>query len=229
MSLLPLNLGIKRKEFRANDASAKHADSIFETRRDAALRGAAYRCIRCGYESVAEAKDVKKSRLHVHHLDDDHHNNEPANLGPYCSLDHAYHHIGCDAPTTGGSLGWAGQMRIAFVPELAAEDLNHLQRACGAAMGNAIEREIALEIIDLLGVLAGPVKDVFGTYKSKDFAACFASMTEAQYEQRFEYIDGLRVLFSPAILQNVGQEMLEDARLLSINRWEGVANGLGLT
>lgn len=229
MSLSPLSLGIKRKEFRTNDANAKHADGIFETRRDDALRRASYRCTRCGYESVAEVRNGKSSRLHVHHLDDDHHNNEPANFAPHCSLDHAYHHIGCDAPTTGGSPGWASQMRIAYVPELAAEDLNHLQRACGAAMSNPVERVIALEIIDLLGVLAGPVKDVFGTYKSKDFAACFASMTEGQYDQRFEYIDGLRVLFSPKILQNVGQEMLEDARLLPITRWEGVANGLGLT
>lgn len=229
MSVLPLSLGIKRKAFRANDASAKHADGIFDARRETALRGTSYRCVRCGYESVSEAKGTKKTRLHVHHLDDDHHNNEPDNLAPHCSLDHAYHHIGCDAATTGGSQGWASRMRIAYVPELAAEDLNHLQRACGAAMSNDSERAIALEIIDLLGVLSGPVKDEFGTYKAKDFAACFSSMSDGQYEQRYEYIEGLRVLFSPELLQGVGQEMLEDARLFPVSRWEGVANGLGFT
>lgn len=229
MSLASLSLGIKRKEFRANDASSKHADGIFETRRETALRSSGYRCVRCGYESVTETKGGKKSRLHVHHLDDDHHNNEPSNLAPHCSLDHAYHHIGCDAPTSGGSVGWASKMRIGYAPELTAEDLNHLQRACGAAMGNELERELALEIITLLGVLAGPVKDEFGTFKSKDFAACFSSMSEAQYENRYEFIDGLRVLFSPDILQVVGQDMLDDARLLPVKSWEGVAHGLGFS
>lgn len=229
MQFEPLCIGIKRGEFRANDAHAKQADVVFDARRDAALRKQSYRCVRCGYESAESSKQKKRSNLHVHHKDNDHHNNEPDNYEPHCSLDHAYHHIGCDAPTPGGSKGWASQMRMGFAPELSAEDMNHLQRACGAALGNEKERAIALEVIGLLGVLAMPVNEVFNSFHAKDFAACFAKMDEAEYEQRHEHVEGLRLLFHPDILKMVGAEMLQDSPLFPVKSWEGVADGLGIS
>lgn len=229
MSLEPLCIGIKRGEFRANDAGSKQADAVFDTRREASLRRTSYRCIRCGYESAEDIKRKKRTYLQVHHLDDDHHNNEPENLTPHCSLDHAYHHIGCDAPTSGGSTGWATKMRVAFVPELSPEDLNHLQRAIGAALSSPQEKELAMEIIGLLGVLTQPVRDVFNSHQAKDFAAAFASMTPIEYEQRHQYVEGLRLLFHPEILTAVGADMLDDSPLFPVKSWEGVVNGLGLS
>lgn len=228
MYLDPLRIGIKRGQFRANDANAKQADTAFEAGREAALRKASYRCVRCGYESKDDVKRKKRSALHVHHLDNDHHNNEPENFAPHCSLDHAYHHIGCDAPSAGGSPGWATQMRIAFVPELESEDLNALQRALGAALSSPEEKENAGEILDLLGVLAFPVKEELGSFKAQDFAACLSAMSDAQYEQCDRAIEGLRVLFHPAILKQVGSEMLLDMPLFPVKSWEGVARGAGI-
>lgn len=227
MTFEPLCIGIKRAEFRANDANAKQADSAFEALRETALKKSAYRCLRCGYESTEDKLRRKHSVLHVHHQDNDHHNNEPQNHVPHCSLDHAYHHIGCDAPTPGGAKGWASQMRIAFAPELSPEDLNHVQRAIGAALSDAKEREIATEILDLLSVLSLPVRDVFGTNKAKEFAACFSSMSDVEYQERVERADGLRVLFHPDILKLSGSEMLSDAPLFPVKSWVGVANGFG--
>lgn len=227
MQFEPLCIGIKRGVFRANDVNSKQADSVFESTRSQALRQASYRCVRCGYESPEDVKKRRKSVLHVHHQDNDHHNNEPENHVPHCSLDHAYHHIGCDAPTLGGSRGWASQMLIAYAPELASEDMNQLQRATGAALTDAKEAEVAKEIIDLLAVLALPVRDVLGSFHAKDFAACFDKMSEADYEQRDSTVSGLRVLFHPDILKQVGSEMLVDAPLFPVKSWEGVASGLG--
>lgn len=224
-----LNIGIKRGVFRANDAHSKHADVVFETQREPALRKTAYRCVRCGYESTENAKSRKRSYLHVHHLDNDHQHNEPENHAPHCSLDHAYHHIGCDAPTSGGSKGWASQMRIAYVPEISAEDMNCLQRAVGAALADPKEKAIATQIVDLLGVLAMPVRDVYGTFKAKDFAACFSDMSPGEYESRGVQVDGLRVLFHRDILEQVGGEMLLDTPLFPVKSWEGVVNGLGIS
>lgn len=225
MHLEPLVIGIKRGIFRANDAGAKAADIVFETTRELSLRKAAYRCVRCGYESSDSKKPAKKSVLHVHHMDNDHANNEPENHQPHCSLDHAYHHIGCDAPTLGGSKGWASQMRIAYIPELPAEDLNGLQRAIGAALSSPQEKAAAEEMIDLLGVLSLPVRDVLGSFYAKDFAACFSNMSEAEYEQRDDTVQGLRVLFHPNILKLVGGEMLVDSPLFPVKSWEGIASG----
>ena len=223
-----LRVGIKRGQFRANDAGVKQADAVFEARREASLRKASYRCVRCGYESQEDSRRKKRSALHVHHLDNDHHNNEPENHAPYCSLDHAYHHIGCDAATAGGSKGWATQLRTAFIPELEPEDLNHLQRALGAALADAGEQSVAAEIVGLLGVLAFPVRDELGSFQAKDFAACFSSMSDVQYEQRHESIDGLRILFHPDILKQVGQDMMLDSPLFPVKSWEGVARGAGI-
>lgn len=228
MNLDPLRIGIKREEFRANDTNAKQADAVFEAGRDASLRKATFRCVRCGYESREDVKHKKGSVLHVHHLDNNHHNNGPDNLTPHCSLDHAYHHIGCDAPSSGGSPGWASQMRVAFVPELDSEDLNSLQRALGAALSSPEEKEMAMEIINLLGVLAFPVRDSIGSFNAKDFAACFASMDEQDYDQRHEFTEGLRILFHPNILTGVGRDMLMDSPLFPVKSWEGVASGLDL-
>lgn len=227
MQLGPLLIGIKRGLFRANDANAKNADALFESTRVQSLQRTAYRCARCGYESSADVKKRKSSVLHVHHVDDDHHNNEPENHLPHCSLDHAYHHIGCDAPTTGGSRGWASQMVIAYAPEVSSEDLNHLQRAAGAALSDPKESEVAKEILGFLAALSLPVRDVLGSCKAKDFAACFGTMSPAEYEQRGEVVSGFRVLFHPDILRAVGGEMLVDAPLFPVKSWEGVASGLG--
>lgn len=222
----PLSIGIKRGEFRANDPSSKAADAVFETRREGALRSGNYRCGPCQYESTESPRLKKKTALQVHHLDDDHANNEPGNLGVYCSMCHSYHHIGCDAPTPGGSTGWASQLRVAYVPELSPEDLNSLQRAIGAAMTDADESALAAEMLNLLSVLAFPVRDAFGSFFAKDFAACFSRLDAQQYAVRHDAVGQLRLLFSPDILKVVGKEMIEDNTLLPVSAWGDFANGI---
>jgi intracellular multiplication protein IcmJ len=219
MNFEPLCIGIKRAEFRVNDAGAKQADVVFESRRDASLQKAGYRCVRCGYESSEDLIRKKRTTLHVHHLDDDHHNNEPDNHAPHCSLDHAYHHIGCNAPTSGGAAGWARQMVIGYAPEVSAEDMNQLQRAIGAALNDPKEAEVAKEILSLLGALALPVRDVFESFQASDFAAGFAGMSPSEYEARPQYVSGLRVLFHPNILKQVGSDMILDAPLSPVKSW----------
>lgn len=223
-----LCIGIKRGKFRDNDATAKQADAVFETQRLGALQSAQYRCERCGYESSVDLKKNRHSVLHIHHKDDNHHNNEPENFIAYCSLDHAYHHIGCDAPSVGGARGWASQMRIAFVPEIASEDMNHLQRAIGAALTDPTEKEVATQMMDLLSILSLPVRDGMGSSQSKDFAAAFGSMSEKEYEDRLKAVEGLRVLFHPDLLKQVGNELLIDSPLFSVNSWEGIGSGFGI-
>lgn len=215
----PLCIGVKRGVFRANDASATAADKIFEGVRTAALQKHAYRCVRCFYESTENRALNKPTSLQVHHSDDDHSHNDLDNLEPHCSLDHAYHHVGCSTPSTGGAFGWANKMVIAYAPELSAEDCNQLQRAVGAAMLDGGEEVIAKEILDLLSVLALPVKDGLGTYKANDFADAFSRMTPKEYAGRAERVGGMRILFHPDILKKVGGEMLQDAPMWPVKSW----------
>lgn len=223
MTKAPLLVGIKRGIHRRDDAFSASADAAFEPVRGKALESARYRCVRCGLESVAApAPKRRSSALQVHHLDDDHHNNAPENLAAFCDLDHAVHHIGCDAPTTGGHFGWASKMRIAHIPGLTSEEVNLFQRAIGAALADPGLKEIAQEMLSLLGVMTLPVTDIYASAKSKDFAAAMAAMTDAEYEER--KVDNLRVLFHPDILRAAGAQMVADQPLLATRSWSSVVD-----
>lgn len=218
-----LALGIKRALFRDNDSSAGVADAEFAALRGKALRMAEYRCVFCGYESPPRGPKGT-TNLQVHHADDDHHNNDPSNLKSTCSLDHAAHHIGCDAPSAGGDMGWASQMRVAYLPELSVQDLNLLQRALGAAMKDQQLKDVALECYGLLCTLVKPVADAYGTNKSKDFAAAMGAMSQGEYADRI--VDGLRIIFHPDLLKQAGAEMLADNEMLKPKTWKVVADGI---
>lgn len=223
MPKAPLQIGIKRGVHRRDDAFSAAADAAFDPVRGKALESARYRCVRCGLESVATpAPKRRSSSLQVHHLDDDHHNNEPGNLAAYCDLDHAVHHIGCDAPTTGGHFGWASKMRIAHIPGLTSEEVNLLQRAIGAALADPGLKAVADEMLSLLAVMALPVADIYASSKAKDFAAAMAAMTDSEYEER--RVDGLRVLFHPDILRAAGEQMVADQPLLATRTWSSVVD-----
>lgn len=213
-----LEIGIKRGVHRRDDdrARASGADAEFQALRKQALEQASYRCVRCGLESAPVG--ARASALQVHHADDDHANNDPVNLHAYCTLDHAVHHIGCDAPSVGGHEGMASRMRIAYVPALSAEDLNLLQRAAGAALADPSLKDAAQQILSLLGVLSLPVRDVYGSNKAKDFAAAMAVMSDVQYEDRV--VGGLRVLFHPDILKEAGARMVTDQPLMAPKNWQ---------
>lgn len=217
-----LCVGIKRSAFRANDARSSVADAEFEAMREPALAAGRYRCRYCGYESTPNLAKKRPSALQVHHLDDDHHNNEPRNLAAVDSLCHAYHHIGCNAPSPGAPQGWSDRLRMAYLPEVSAEDVNVLQRAIGAALLDDAERAVAQEILKLLGALALPVRDAWGSNKAGDFAACLSNMTSGEYERAQHALSGLRVLFHPEILKISGQQLLDDAPLLSVRSWDGL-------
>lgn len=213
-----LKIGIKRGVHRRDDARASVADAAFEPVRQAALVRAGYKCVCCGLESGANPATKKRSALQVHHVDNDHHNNDdPGNLQAYCDLDHAIHHIGCDAPSNGGNVGWASQMRIGFIPQLSTEDINLFQRAIGAALAEPKYKAVALEMISLLGVMTLPVRDVYGSSQAKDFAAAMGCMTEEQYENR--RVDGMKVLFHPDILKQAGSQMVVDHPLYTPKTW----------
>lgn len=221
-------IGIKRGLHRRDDASAKEADVEFATVREAVLRQHGWRCVDCGWKSESRSdargllrgETAPRTSLQVHHVDDNHANNSEDNLVPKCALDHAYHHIGCDAPTPGGHEGLASRMRIAHAPWLAASDLNLLQMAIGAAWNDPAQKDAARAIYGFLMVLGRVVQEAWGTHHAKDFAAAMQALTQAQYESR--RVDDLRVLFHPDVLQDVATAWERDYPLLPPASWSEV-------
>ncbi|WP_240533902.1 HNH endonuclease [Aeromonas veronii] len=76
-----------------------------------------YTCRFCGFKAAKYQE--------VHHLDDNHQNNDPQNLLTVCNLCHQVHHLGMCAMRNGGF--------IAAIPELTQTEVNNLVRAIHVA------------------------------------------------------------------------------------------------
>src|SRR3989344_4737634 len=138
-----LVIGIKRMRFRANDARRKAADAEYRAIRPGFIEQSNGRCRYCNYSS--------KKHNEVHHLDDDHHNNDRSNFAIACRACHPYQHIG--EPSKAGDLageGLGSATLLAAIPEISAQDLNHLQRAIGAALLDPKEEHAARAILEHL-------------------------------------------------------------------------------
>lgn len=220
--VLKLILGVKRLRFRANDARSGKADAEFKAKRKPALMRQGYRCAGCGYKS-----SEKFSHLDIHHADDDHHNNEDANLLVACHTCHPYQHVGelvrrTDIPAEG--LG--GRTKIVSVPEVSAADLNLLQRAIGAALHNPDEAVYAAKMLEVLESRQLDVKADFGTAAPADFAGAMFNLSQQEYEHRADAIEDLRIVFNKEVLKIIGTEFLLDNPSMPVDRWASVAKSV---
>lgn len=215
-----LLLGIKRARWRANDPRSGQADAEFRARRDGVVARQRGICAYCGYAS--------QQRVDVHHLDDNHHNNADDNLVCSCIACHAYQHVG--EPSKAGVLNGEGMGQatlVSAIPELSAQDLNHLQRALGAALNDPSEREVALQISALLADRAFAVKEVWGTALPQNFAAAMGQLTDEEYLARTDAVSSLRLLFNHGMLEQMGHHLMSDYPSLPVANWEAVAHDVG--
>lgn len=128
-SLPPLLLGVKAKRWRDQDPEgvAAEARAAFEQARAGVLRRDGYRCAYCGFRSTPPGGvvdgDPRGSWMEVHHIDDDHGNNDTANLVTICNYCHMVFHVGLS-----GRFG----ARIVWLPEISQAALSLVWRALGA-------------------------------------------------------------------------------------------------
>lgn len=106
-------LAVKRKVWRKDDDHAYVSDSSFEKERGQVFQRDLYACQFCGFKASKYQE--------VHHVDDDHTNNDRANLTTVCTLCHQVHHL--------GMCGMRGGGFMAVLPELTQTEVNHLVRA----------------------------------------------------------------------------------------------------
>lgn len=220
-TLLKLVIGIKRLRFRENDPRRSRADAEFAAKRPGVLASQAYTCAGCSYISKVS------SHLDVHHLDDDHHNNEPANLVAACHTCHPYQHVGELVRRTdvrGEGLG--NVTLLASIPEVDAANMNLLQRALGVALLDEREAPFAKRIIERLAERANLVEEEFGSFRPADVAAGMATLNDAQYGARVDVVDDIRLLFNADTLKMLGQEMVKDCPALPVKVWKDAASSL---
>jgi len=227
-----LVVGIKRKLHRRDDAQAKKADAIFQAVRGSALKKSNYRCVFCGAKSLHFSE--------VHHLDDNHHNNDLDNLAAVCKLCHPYHHIGqasLPGQDKGLGEGHIGAQNIALirVPEseaIPARDMNHLQRAIAVALCDKDEAKDAAEILKLLtnswnrrdlvhaffGEDAKTVKgEAMTRVQPSDVAAALTHLTDDEYERRTTVLEAVRVLYHPRKLAQWGAQWKREKSMAALS------------
>ena len=106
-------ISVKRTTWRKDDDHADAADVVFmETRKNVFQRDN-YTCRYCTFK----ASKYKE----VHHVDDDHKNNELSNLITVCNLCHQVFHLGMCAMRNSGF--------IAAIPEITQTEINNIMRS----------------------------------------------------------------------------------------------------
>lgn len=183
MEQLDLILSVKRGVFRRNDTNTEVADKEFKAVRPRVITRDNSCCRFC---------DLKAEMQDVHHLDDDHSNNDQNNLATADPLCHGVNHI--------GQVGLSGEGRMIFLPEIDQRDLNHLQRTCFVVMemGDANQKVLATKILRRLLLRAAAVeKSPWKTSAPLDFAKGLIHAGEEEYSRREIVLNGLRLMYHP--------------------------------
>lgn len=105
-------LSVKRKLWRQDDEHAIMHDEKYKGVRDKVLMRDKYTCCHCGFKFHKFQE--------VHHLDDDHSNQDESNLKTICSLCHQVYHLGMTALRNSGF--------IAYIPQLRQTEINSICR-----------------------------------------------------------------------------------------------------
>lgn len=101
---------VKRSLSRRKDVNAGEAQAAFDEVRSRALHASKGMCKGCGFTSRLDVPGRPSGGLEVHHIDDDHHNNDLQNLVVLCPF--------CHAPLTLGNRGGRFSMKPAWLPEV---------------------------------------------------------------------------------------------------------------
>jgi intracellular multiplication protein IcmJ len=215
LTLVP---GIKRGLARRDDARAEVADAALRARRPAVLERHRHQCAGCGYTAKVAA------HLDVHHLNDNHADNDDANLVAACHVCHPYQHVGeVSVRADAWAEGLGKKSGLAHLPELQARDLNLLLRAVGAAMLDPSTREEATEIYEELMARTEVTSTRLGAWKAADFAAAMAQLTDEQYAHRNKVLEPERLVFSERVMEAIGREFVADYPSLPVAAWPAVA------
>jgi intracellular multiplication protein IcmJ len=217
---LPLQLSVKRGEFRSGDAKTAVADQQLRSVRPTVLSRDKMTCVACGYKVLIPA------HLDVHHKDDDHTNNDGENLASLCHACHPVNHIGESSSNAGFAESLGDQAIIGFIPEISQADLSILQRTIGAALHDPDLKDVARQILKAITARSDLTKDSFGTWFASDFAGALAQLKDQEYAERQVPLEGQRLLFSPKVCKKLGEEYFADYKSLPPATWRSVVDKL---
>ncbi len=129
--LPPLVPGVKRSTWRMHDQKREAADAQYSRVRLDVLRRDGFACRYCGFtvngNPEANPASLEASGyLEVHHKDDNHHNNAPANLVTVCPFCHQVFHA--------GNAGHRGAVIVVWCPWFTQQEVNLLSNVSAVAI-----------------------------------------------------------------------------------------------
>lgn len=200
LKLPPLVPGVKRSVWRRDDQATADADLEFAQTRMNILKRDRFTCRYCEFKSVPDrgrnvdpASRLASGYLEVHHLNDNHKNNQQSNLVSICPFCHQVHHIGFAAHEKA--------IRIIWLPWIEQADLNLLVN--GLAVASSRKGQIGEEADNLmvcLQALDGPLIKNYGEEITdpKSFATALMGMHieggKKTYAKREKALAGIRIL-----------------------------------
>ena len=176
-------LGVKRGTFRDDDPDAHLKDAGFRKVRKSVLAASGGSCAYCGWGDAVG--------LEVHHLDDDHGNNQPENLVACCRLCHMVHHLGFIGASGLGVLFY-GEMPLPHqgVWNVLLRCLWIAERCGGTELSAS-----ASETLNELDALAASSRRLIPGLTPLAIGSQLREMDDAEYGRRGEFLSKVRVLY----------------------------------
>lgn len=230
MNLPPLIVGVKRSLFRIHDPEAEAADAEYQRIRRTLLERVGHTCQFCGFKTRADRTQNARAPgvgqgvsgyLEVHHIDDDHQNNDPKNLAVTCPFCHQIFHAGL--------AGKRQALKPIWLPQIKQEDLNLMCNLilCSMQVNGLHSGDAKRLFASLSGETAFLVKE-FGSeiLKTENLGQILIEMDrKGHYDKRDKLFSGLRMLPIPDAFPS-HLTFWSKAAWPAESLWEGVSDGL---
>lgn len=176
----PIVLSVKRSVFRCDDPSAEMQDKVFKKLIPTIKSRDNDTCQYCGL--------VSHKYLEIHHVDDDHSNNNPENLVTICPLCHACFHLGFSGVKQKGLV-------IYIDPSLGLTqgELNSIVRTLWIgerSQDNAI-KTVSISILSRFVRQQVAATRKLGTSECLTVANSLLVLSDEDYENRAERLSGI--------------------------------------
>jgi intracellular multiplication protein IcmJ len=207
-----LILSVKRSQFRSDDPKSHEADENYKLLKPEILKNGDYECEFCAFRSV--------KFQHIHHLDDNHQNNQKSNLVIACPLCHMCNHIGFSGERQLGTLIYLDKDL-----ELKQSDFNNLVRFLwiGSESKNPEIKTYSENMLDRLYNMTTHARRLLKSNDLTLFGDFLMGLSHADYQKRAEKLNGFYFLPYKSAFKSELENWLRNVNITDPKNWIEIA------